>query len=90
MRRHEASPPRRPRVLTPRLVAVSLVIGVVLAVVSVPVAAVAFHEGTPSPRSLVLAEYFEEDGRLTLARLYTTGHAARRLAAARRLLQSIR
>jgi len=41
-------------------------------VASVPVSAVAFHTSTPAPRSLVLAEYFEEDGRLTLARLYTT------------------
>ncbi|MEQ9096520.1 MAG: hypothetical protein RIE32_09680 [Phycisphaerales bacterium] len=53
--RREAKPPRRPRVLTWRLVIVSLVVGVVLAVVSVPVGAVAgrvhqaWQSGWPPP-----------------------------------------
>ena len=44
-RSRESKPPRRPRVCTPRLVLVSLVVGIVLAVVRVPVGVAL--EGTP-------------------------------------------
>lgn len=42
-RQREVKPPRRPRIVSARLVAVALVVGVVLAVVSVPVCAVGWE-----------------------------------------------
>ncbi|MGD1916171.1 MAG: hypothetical protein ACFCBV_08285 [Phycisphaerales bacterium] len=48
-RRFEAKPPRRPRVLSPRLVLVSLVVGVVLAAGSVFMGAAYAWSGTRTP-----------------------------------------
>ncbi|MFI4915037.1 MAG: hypothetical protein ACIAS6_00845 [Phycisphaerales bacterium JB060] len=59
--RREAKPPRRPRVITWRLVLVSLVVGVVLAVVSVGVgAALAGRPWMPTPRQ-TSATYFTDE-----------------------------
>ncbi len=74
----EAKPPRRPRVMTWRLVIVSLVVGVVLAVASVPVAAVIVAHTRSRIRVYDLVERFERDGHMVYVRHYnyTLGLAA--------------
>ncbi|MFI4915038.1 MAG: zinc ribbon domain-containing protein [Phycisphaerales bacterium JB060] len=68
--RREAKPPRRPRVITWRLVLVSLVVGVVLAVVSVPVAAVIVAHTRTRIRVYDLVERFEREGHMVYVRRY--------------------
>lgn len=60
--RREAKPPRRPRVITARLVVVSLVVGVVLAVVSVPACVVAWQLRAHHKVVTDLSECWQVDG----------------------------
>lgn len=75
-------PAARPRVLTPRLTVVALVLVIVLSVMSVPLASVAMHyqaQRIPRPGSttpvFALAEYFNRDGHLIVVarRDFATG-----------------
>ncbi len=68
--RREAKTTRRPRVITWRLVIVSLVVGVVLAVGSVPFAAVAWQSAKNVKQGPDLAACFQREGHGVLVTRY--------------------